>query len=110
MRWIIAAALLLTACAPTHADSGPWHDDIVATNFWVGQVISSAPDGSQKVSAYDEHWEEHYGGCDGILVGTLCTFEPRTAANDYFPTQMTPKQNPFYLDLPLVDRNLKDRG
>ena len=31
----------------------------------------------------------------------MCTFEPRSAANDYFPTQMTPKQNPFYLDLPL---------
>jgi hypothetical protein len=102
------AAATLAACAPAHADN-PWHYDIVTTNFWVGQVISSASDGSQKVSAYDDNWEANYGGCDGILKGDVCTFEYRSAANDYFPTQMTPKQNPFYLDLPLSDRSLKDR-
>ena len=34
---------------------------------------------------------------------------PGRAANDFFPTQMTPKQNPFYLDLPVIDRSLKNR-
>jgi hypothetical protein len=29
----------------------------------------------------------------------------RTAANGYFPTDMTPKENPFYLDLPFDDIN-----
>ena len=115
MRWMwwIVPALLVASCASGHSEpkaEHPWHDDIVATNFWVGQVISDAPDGSQKVSAYDDDWEANYGGCDGIVdKDGVCTFELRTAANDYFPTQMTPKQNPFYLDLPLVDRNLKDR-
>ena len=88
----------------------PWHRDIVATNFWVGQVISPAFDGSQKVSAYDHNWEANYGGCDGIVdANGVCQFEPRTAANGFFPTQMTPKQNPFYLDLPLSDPSLKNR-
>ena len=109
MRLTVLAALAVSACVPAaHAD-GTWHHDIVTTNFWVGQVISSTSDGSQKISAYDENWEANYGGCDGVLKGNVCTFEYRTAANDYFPNQMTPKQNPFYLDLPLSDRTLKDR-
>lgn len=106
---VATLALVLSACTTADADDYPWHYDIVTTNFWVGQVISSASDGSQKISAYDPNWEANYGGCDGILRGDVCTFEYRTAVNDYFPTQMTPKQNPFYLDLPLADRSLKDR-
>jgi hypothetical protein len=103
-------ALAITGCSTTvQAQEYSWHYGIVATNFWVGQVISSARDGSQKISAYDDHWEAHYGGCDGIVVRNVCTFELRSAANGYFPTQMTPQQNPFYLDLPLQDRSLKDR-
>jgi hypothetical protein len=106
---LMLAAATLVACAPAHADN-PWHYNIVTVNFWIGQVIDPhASDGSQKISAYDPHWEANYGGCDGILKGDVCTFEYRSAANDYFPTQMTPKQNPFYMDLPLSDRSLKDR-
>ena len=106
---LAALAFTLTPTAIAAAEPGPWHYDIVVTNFWVGQVISNASDGSQKVSAYDDNWEANYGGCDGILVNGVCQFEQRTAANDYFPTQMTPMQNPFYLDLPLSDRSLKNR-
>lgn len=111
--WCIVAAFLAAGCASGPSELNvdhPWHHDVVATNFWVGQVISNAPDGSQKLSAYDDDWEANYGGCDGIVDNDgVCAFEPRTAANDYFPSQITPKQNPFYLDLPLSDRNLKDR-
>jgi hypothetical protein len=110
----LALGLALAACAsgPTQAKSGPgpWHYGIVATNFWVGQVISPAPDGSQEISAYDDNWEANYGGCDGVLdAKARCQFEHRTADNGYFPTRMTPKQNPFYLDLPLADASLKNR-
>jgi hypothetical protein len=115
MRWawciVVAFLPVCFASGPSEANADhPWHQHVVATNFWVGQVISDAPDGSQKLSAYDDDWEANYGGCDGNLGNDeICAFEPRTAANDYFPTQITPKQNPFYLDLPLSDRNLKDR-
>lgn len=84
----------------------PWHTDIVATTFWVGEVFDpNAPDGSQRVSTYDSRWLESYGGCDGIIVDGQCRTEKRTADNNWFPTSMTPRQNPFYLDLPYDDLN-----
>ena len=91
----------------------PWHTNIVATTFWVGEIHdASAPDGSQVFSTYDQHWWDSYGGCDGVekVVGgvTVCATEPRTSANDYFPTAMIPLENPFYLDLPFDDVNDED--
>jgi hypothetical protein len=84
----------------------PWHTGIVSTTFWVGEIFDpNAPDGSQVYSTYDALWEQHYGGCDGVVVNGSCETEPRTAANNYFPTHMTPKENPFYLDLPFDDIN-----
>jgi hypothetical protein len=107
---LVTLALVVAGCSRAQADDHPWHHDIVATNFWVGQVLSSAPDGSQEISAYDPHWMANYGGCDGIVdVNGVCQFESRSAANGFFPTHMTPKQNPFYLDLPLEEPSLKNR-
>jgi len=84
----------------------PVHTGIVATTFWVGEVFDpNAPDGSQVLSAYDDHWLDSYGGCDGVVAAGTCSTERRTAANGYFPTSMTPRQNPFYLDLPFDDVN-----
>jgi hypothetical protein len=84
----------------------PWHHDIVATTFWVGEIFDpTAEDGSQVISTYDGKWYENYGGCDGIVSDTGCETEARTSENDYFPTSMNPKQNPFYLDLPFDDVN-----
>jgi hypothetical protein len=106
----LAPALMLACAVPAQAEAGPWHYDIVATTFWVGEVMDpSASDGSQEISAYDPHWMRNYGGCDGVVVGGRCQTETRTAANGFFPTHMTPKQNPFYLDLPVADRSLKNR-
>jgi len=91
---------------PLQGRSYPWHTRIVATTFWVGEVFDpDVSDGSQVISTYDSQWLEHYGGCDGVVIQGECTTEPRTAGNDYFPTQMTPLENPFYLDLPFDDVN-----
>ncbi len=82
------------------------HTKIVATTFWVGEIFDpNADDGSQVISTYDSEWYESYGGCDGVMVSGKCETEPRTAKNDWLPTKMTPKQNPFYLDLPFDDIN-----
>jgi len=98
----ITAAILRTITAEHY----PWHTDIVATTFWVGEEFDpTAPDGSQAFSTYDSHWMDSYGGCDGVLTNSECQTEPRSAANDYFPTRMTPLENPFYLDLPFDDIN-----
>jgi hypothetical protein len=115
------------------ADAGPQqgrvyprHTNIVSTTFWVGELFNaSLADGSQVCSTYDSNWAFHwsgvnkgtvpasaegcagsiYGGCDGRISGDACLTEPRTAANGYFPSQGTPKENPFYLDLPFDDLN-----
>lgn len=84
----------------------PWHTDIVATTFWVGEVFDpDADDGTQEYSTYDSEWMTSYGGCDGRLVDGVCETEPRRAENGYFPTAITPRENPFYLDLPYDDVN-----
>jgi hypothetical protein len=84
----------------------PWHTGIVSTTFWVGEIFDpNASDGSQMLSTYDSNWYASYGGCDGVSTGGTCSTEARTAANGYFPTTMTPKENPFYLDLPFDDIN-----
>ncbi|WP_236790615.1 hypothetical protein [Amycolatopsis sp. GM8] len=102
--------LLVVACSGPAPQPGPepdpWHTRIVATTFWVGEIFDpTAADGSQVTSAYDDDWLEHYGGCDGVLLNGSCETEPRTAANDYFPTRFAPRENPFYLDLPFDDVN-----
>ncbi len=112
MSAVLGLTLVLAGCASAGtvrvlATPGyPWHTDIVATTFWVGELFDpSASDGSQVYSTYDSRWQESYGGCDGIVVDTVCQTEPRVAADDYFPTSMTPAENPFYLDLPFDDIN-----
>jgi hypothetical protein len=116
----VAASLLsaLVACGQTsHTASGqlsgsrtangyPWHTKIVATTFWVGEIFDpTASDGSQVISTYDAEWLKDYGGCDGVSAKGSCDTERRFAANGFFPTSMTPRQNPFYLDLPFDDVN-----
>jgi hypothetical protein len=103
-------ALMLVGCNIGLADPQngsrqyPWHRSIVATTFWVGEVVDpSASDGSQQYSTYDRNWLANYGGCDGVIVQGACRTERRNASNGYFPNHMTPMQNPFYLDLPFDD-------
>lgn len=117
------------AAAPPPPPTGrsyPLHTRIVSTTFWVGEIFNgSLADGSQVCSAYDANWAFHWsgvnkgtvpasaagcagaiiGGCDGVASGSACNTERRTAANGYFPTQATPLENPFYLDLPFDDVN-----
>lgn len=116
---VLAIGVLTGACtpdptpAPTSPPAGasayPWHTKIPATTFWVGEIFDpNAADGSQMISTYDSDWFAHYGGCDGVNNGTgvkKCQTQKRTAANGYFPTAMTPRENPFYLDLPFDDVN-----
>jgi hypothetical protein len=123
-------ATTTTTTTGTGSGDYPLHTDIVATTFWVGEVFdSNASDGSQVCSAYDSEWAYHWsgidnganessttcrgaplGGCDGVPSGSgssfTCDTEKRTPANDYFPTNVpTPRENPFYVDLPFDDVN-----
>lgn len=90
----------------SHSSTYPWHTNIVATTFWIGEVFDrQAPDGTQVRSAYDSRWMEHYGGCDGIVIRNVCRTEERHAANGFFPSAFEPQENPFYLDVPFDDVN-----
>lgn len=109
-----SAALVLTGTAAASAgrvSQAPaaryrWHNDIVSTTFWVGEIFEpNNPNGSQVISTYDGHWEQHYGGCDGVIRNGKCQTERRFAYNGWFPLHMTPQQNPFYLDVPFDDVN-----
>jgi hypothetical protein len=92
--------------ARPHGRRYPLHTGIVATTFWVGEIFDPhSPNGSQVISTYDVHWLHHYGGCDGVVTGGRCQTQRRVAANGFFPTLMTPRENPFYLDLPFDDVN-----
>ena len=97
----------------------------------MGEIFNAnLADGSQVCSTYNGQWAlQHtgvnlgttpssasgcpgsvYGGCDGVSSGTgsnfTCSTEARDASNGYFPkNQPTPKENPFYLDLPYDDVN-----
>lgn len=118
-RWTTAGILCALALAASGCTSNPappdnkateggypWHTNIVATTFWVGELFDpSADDGSQVMSTYDSGWMRNYGGCDGVMKSGKCETEKRTEANRYMPTGMTPKENPFYLDLPYDDVN-----
>ncbi len=84
----------------------PWHTEIIAATFWVGEILDPlASDGSQRVSTYDSQWIERYGGCDGQQIGRECRTEQRHAEDGYWPRSMEPRMNPFYLDLPYDDVN-----
>lgn len=130
MRGLILSLAALLAMTPSSRDEAryPVHTDIVATTFWVGERFDPAvPDGSQVCSTYDSQWAFHWsgvstgivpdtaaacggartGGCDGVIVeergDQRCETETRSAENGYFPSALTPHENPFYLDLPYDD-------
>ena len=98
---IITSVYVMTLvhfAAPALASSYPVHRGIVSTIFWVGE--DAGPDNggiSNRQSAWDEHWMEHYGGIDSP-----------NARNGWLPAGFVPSENPFYVALPCND--LDDQG
>jgi hypothetical protein len=80
--------------APQVAETFPWKKAI-ATVFWVGEG-ESTENGyiHNRASAWDEQWEKSFGGEDD--PENRCGFNP---------CSFTPKQNPFYVALPYIERN-----
>lgn len=78
------------------ATSGyPVHHDITATVFWVGEPAGPDNDYIPNAdSAWDSHWQEHFGGVD----------EPDDRQRDgQWPAGFTPLENPYYCALPVSD-------
>jgi len=76
----------------------PVHTGITATVFWIGEPKGNGSSENNAVSAYDDAWQEHYGGYDDYTA-------QRHAPTYCDGLGFRPKQNPFYLDLPFDDIN-----
>jgi hypothetical protein len=97
---LAAAAIFLELAVPTSFGGGaasyPIHTRVTATVFWIGEPQGNGSSESNAISAWDDAWRAHYGGSD----------DPsplRRTADGYFPRDFTPKENPFYVDLPYND-------
>lgn len=71
----------------------PMHKGVVVSVFWVGEGASFGNNFiSNSASAWDENWEEHFGGVD----------DPKNRSG-FLPADFAPKENPFYFALPYND-------
>ncbi len=78
--------------APPPAPAG-LHTNIITTIFWAGETADASNAYISNVpSAWDEKWEQHYGGYDNP-----------NSRNGYAPAGFTPLENPFYFALPYND-------
>ncbi len=78
----------------------PWHFDITATYFYIGELATKRNPTPNTASSWDSMWDDNYGGYD----------DPNPANRDpvtYAPLGFTPQLNPFYVALPYND---VDRG
>lgn len=77
---------------PWKAKLYPWHHQITATVFWVGERPTARNPTPNTASSWDQHWVKSFGGYD----------DPNRR-NGYAPAGFTPKLNPFYFALPYND-------
>jgi len=90
---LVALAAFAVGVQPARSDTYPVHRNITATVFWIGEPRGNGSTENNAVSAYDDRWQAHYGGVDD--------YSP-VRRYPYFP-RFTPRENPFYLDLPYDD-------
>ena len=74
----------------------PWHFDITATYFYIGEQATKNNPVPNTASSWDSAWDDNYGGFDDPDPAKRC---PRT----YAPLGFTPQLNPFYVALPYND-------
>lgn len=78
------------------AGAYPWHFDITATYFYIGELATKNNPTPNTASSWDSAWDDNYGGYDDPNPANRC---PRT----YTPKAFVPKLNPFYVALPYND-------
>lgn len=90
---LVCGSKSLAATAPPVLTFKPNHTKVITTLFWVGEPGDKDNNyipNSQ--SAWDEHWQAHYGGVDTPYK-----------RKGYWPAAFKPKENPFYFALPYDD-------
>ncbi|SEH91210.1 hypothetical protein [Akkermansia glycaniphila] len=73
----------------------PWHFDVTATVFWIGEAPTARNKTPNHKSSWDQLWQANYGGFDHPDT------EFRT--EDFCPKGFVPRLNPFYVALPYND-------
>lgn len=73
----------------------PWHFDITATVFWIGERPTARNPVPNSRSSWDTAWMENFGGFD--------TPDPAQRTADFCPKGFRPRLNPFYVALPYND-------
>lgn len=74
----------------------PWHFDITATYFYIGELATKRNPTPNTASSWDSNWDDNYGGFDDPNPANR---DPKTFA----PKGFTPLLNPFYVALPYND-------
>ncbi len=74
----------------------PWHFDITATYFYIGELATKNNPVPNTASSWDSMWDDNYGGFDDPNPANR---DPKTFA----PKGFTPQLNPFYVALPYND-------
>jgi hypothetical protein len=87
------AAISSNARQTRKSHAGPLHRHVTTTFFWVGEPADSDNgDIANAASAWDDSWEQHFGGVD----------DPEHRSG-YRPAAFVPKENAFYVALPYND-------
>ena len=81
---------------PKRPGAFPWHFDITATYFFIGELATKRNPTPNTASSWDSAWDDNYGGYDDPDPAHR---DPRT----YAPKAFTPQLNPFYVALPYND-------
>ena len=92
---LLVMVTMLSSSAAESRSAYPLHTNITATVFWIGEPQGNGSSENNAVSAWDDDWLSHYGGVDDHR-------RVRKPSNKYFPA-FTPRENPFYFDLPYND-------
>ncbi len=74
----------------------PWHFDITATYFYIGELPSQNNPTPNTKSSWDSAWNQNYGGFDDPDRSKRCPVR-------FIPKAFTPRLNPFYIALPYND-------
>jgi hypothetical protein len=69
-----------------------WKRNVIATVFWVGEPPTENNPTPNTKSAWDQNWQENFGGYD----------HPERR-DGFRPAEFTPQLNPFYVALPYND-------
>ncbi len=81
---------------PPRPGAYPWHFDITATYFYIGELATKNNPVPNTASSWDSMWDDNYGGYDDPDPRNR---DPKTFA----PKGFTPQLNPFYVALPYND-------